>query len=78
MFPVNCQEDAEAFQAYRNKRLENIPLNFLIIEDEKHTPSVSLDDEMKDISENESSQSQQQSDNSYQFEDESKFKKADS
>ena len=48
------QEDVEAFQAYRNKRLEKVRLNFLTIEDEKHTPSVSLDDEMKDISENES------------------------
>lgn len=52
------QEDDEAFQEHRNKRLENVPLNLLTIEDEKHTPSVSLDDEMKDISENELGQSQ--------------------
>ena len=72
------QEDAEAFQAYRNKRLENIPLNLLIIEDEKHTPSISLDDEMKDISKNESGQLQQQYDNLDQSEDESESKKANS
>ena len=69
------QENVEAFQVYRNKRLKNIPLNFLVIEDEKHTQCVSLDDEMKYISENESGQSKQQSDNLDQSEDESESKK---
>ena len=69
------QEDVEAFQAYRNKRLENVPLNFLTIEYEKPTPSVSLDDEMKDIYEDESCQSQQRSDNSNHSENESESKK---
>ena len=53
------QKDHEAFQAYRNKRLEKFPPNLLTIEDNnKHTPSVNLDDEVKDMSEDESGQSQ--------------------
>ena len=52
------QDNFEAFQAYINKRLEKFPLNFLTIEDEnKHTPSVSLDDEVKYMPEDESGQS---------------------
>ena len=54
------RNDFEAFQAYRNKRLQKVPLNLLTIEYEnKHTPSISLDDEVKDMSEGESGQSQQ-------------------
>ena len=50
-------------------------MNLLVIEAEKHTPSVSIDEEMKDGFENQSGQSQQQSDKSDQSEDESESKK---
>ena len=40
-------------------KLEKVPPNLLTIEDEsKHTPSISLDDEVKDMSGDESGQSQ--------------------
>ena len=53
-------DNFEAFKAYRNKRLDKVPLNLLTIEDEnKHTPSINLDDEVKDMSEDESGQSHQ-------------------
>ena len=46
-----------------------------IEDDNKHTPSISLDDEVKDMSEDESGQSQQQSHNSDHSENESESKK---
>ena len=53
------QDDFEAFQTYRNMRLEKVHLNLLTIEDDnKHTPRISLDDEVKDMSGDESGQSQ--------------------
>lgn len=55
------QDDLEAFQTYINKRLERIPLNLLTIEDvNRPTPSISLHNEAKDMSEDESAQSEHQ------------------
>lgn len=66
----------EAFQAYRSKRLENIPLYLLTIENvNKPTPSISLDNEVKDMSEYESTQSEHQSHYSNHSENESEDRK---
>ena len=70
------QDDLEAFQAYINKRLERIPLDLLTIEDvTRPTPSISLDNEVKDMSEDESGKSEHQSQNSNHSENESKNRK---
>ena len=55
------QDDLEAFQVYINKRLQRVPLNLLTIEDvNRTTPSISLDNEEKDVSEDELGQSEHQ------------------
>ena len=70
------QDDLEAFQIYRNKRLERVPLNLLTIEDfNRPTPSIILDNEAKDMSEDESCQSQHQSHNLAHSENESESRK---
>ena len=48
------QDDFETFRTYRSKRLENIPLDLLTIEDvNRPTPSISLDNEVKYMYEHE-------------------------
>ena len=62
----------EAFQAYRSKRLEKIPLYLLTIEDvNRPAPSISLDNEVKDMSDDELAQLEHQSHNSDHSENES-------
>ena len=65
-------DDLEAFQTYRNKILERIPLDLLTIEYvNRPTPNISLDNETKDMYEDESGQSEHQSHNSDHSENES-------